>query len=104
MNGKLKRDAIALVVLSHPDVDFSVSAAARMAGASRQRWHQRLRCIIGHGWAVKGPQGVFMTPRGSEVRDEVLRPLTALSEAGREVDLGELLAGPWSSMFKNVQG
>ena len=103
MSSKLKLDAIELVVLSPPGVNWLPSKAAAMVGTTRQRWHQRLVGCVKNGWVVKGPDGYEMSPRGVEVRDGVLRPLQDLQSAGKQVDLGELLAGPWAGMWEGPQ-
>jgi hypothetical protein len=93
MDDKLKRDAIALVILAHPKVGFSPTTAARLFGRTKQRWSQRLATCRKNGWvALRGPE---LTPRGSEIREGVLRPLRELQAAGKAIDMAELLAGPW---------
>lgn len=95
---KFQRDAVALVVLTHPEVGMSPSAAARVTGLSKQRFHQRLGDALKRGWVLK-KDGVWkMTPRGVQVVESFKRQLADVERSRGRLDLREVMSGQWGAV------
>lgn len=101
-----KRDAIALTVLAHPSLGFSVSAASNVTGHSRQRWHHRLRRCVDRGWVVRteepgtthpGAPLWKLTPGGSAVVEDYRAKIREVEKARGRLPWMELLGGQWFS-------